>query len=54
MPIPTPYKNEDKDTFMQRCMSDEVMKREYPDPKQRYAICINQLKKRADEYIEDN
>ena len=38
MPIPNPRKNE-KD-FTGRCMSDPIMKEEYPDAKQRVAICI--------------
>ena len=46
MPIPKPRKGEKKDDFLKRCMADEVMKREYPDRKQRYAICNAQLKDR--------
>src|SRR5574343_1239389 len=38
-PIPTPN-NEDKDTFVKRCMSDYTMVNEYPDEKQRYAVCL--------------
>ena len=39
MPIPSKNKSEKKSDFMQRCMSDEVMKKEFPDVKQRYAVC---------------
>lgn len=39
MPIPKPHKDEDKDKFMDRCMSDDVMIKEYPKNKQRYVIC---------------
>jgi len=39
MPIPAPHKDEDKNKFMERCMGDDVMVKEYPDNKQRYAIC---------------
>jgi hypothetical protein len=39
MPIPKPHKDEDKKDFMDRCMGDDVMNEEYPDNKQRYAIC---------------
>lgn len=42
MPIPSRKKNEEKDSFVSRCMSNEVMKTEYPDEKQRVAICISQ------------
>jgi hypothetical protein len=45
MPIPNPHQNEDKDKFVSRCMSSEVMKKEYPDSKQRVAICLSQTKK---------
>jgi len=39
MPIPKPKKNEDKDKFIERCMSDDKMNTEYTDNKQRLAIC---------------
>jgi len=44
MPIPKPRKDEKDNHFISRCMSDSVMKKEYPDQKQRSAICINQTK----------
>lgn len=44
MPIPKPHKDEDKKAFVSRCMGDDVMKKEYPDTKQRVAICIGQTK----------
>lgn len=40
MPIPGKRKDEQKDSFVSRCMSDEKMKSEYPDAKQRVAICM--------------
>jgi hypothetical protein len=42
MPIPPRRKDEQKDNFVSRCMSNETMKKEYPDEKQRVAICIQQ------------
>lgn len=42
MPIPKKKPNEDKDKFVSRCMGNETMKKEYPDQKQRVAICIGQ------------
>ncbi len=42
MPLPKPKNDEDKKDFLDRCMADEVMNTEYPDNKQRYAIC-NQI-----------
>jgi hypothetical protein len=42
MPIPSRRKDEQKDNFVSRCMSNETMKKDYPDEKQRVAICIQQ------------
>jgi hypothetical protein len=44
MPIPSKHTNEDKQKFVARCMGSEVMKKEYPDSKQRVAICLSQSK----------
>jgi hypothetical protein len=44
MPIPTPNDGEDKDKFISRCMSSDVMNREYPDGDQRLAVCNSQWK----------
>ena len=43
MPIPKPKDNETEKEFMNRCMADLTMNKEY-DTKQRYAICESQLK----------
>lgn len=45
MPIPSKKPDEDKQKFVSRCMSDEVMKKEYPDAQQRVAICLGQSRK---------
>jgi len=42
MPLPIKRKNESKDDFISRCMSSEVMQREFPKRKQRLAICYKQ------------
>jgi hypothetical protein len=47
MPIPQKEPNEDKKKFVSRCMSSEVMKKDYPDTAQRVAICIGQTKKKS-------
>jgi len=39
MPIPKPNPGEHHDQFIVRCMSDEKMKSEYPNEKQRLAVC---------------
>ena len=48
MPLPNRKKEENKDSFVSRCMSNETMKKEYPDEKQRVAICIQQATANAD------
>ncbi|MEY4334639.1 MAG: Pelagibacter phage [Bacteroidota bacterium] len=45
MPIPKRNKNEDKQKFVSRCMSNETMKKDYPDNKQRIAICLGQTRR---------
>jgi hypothetical protein len=44
MPIPKPKPKEKDKEFIKRCMS--TMTKEYPDEKQRYAICQAQIKKK--------
>lgn len=43
MPLPKPEKNEKSNKFISRCMRDDTMNKEYPDTKQRMAICLNQF-----------
>ena len=47
MPIPNPKENEDSKKFVARCMGNETMKKEYPDQKQRIAICLGQTRKKS-------
>lgn len=44
MPIPKPKPKEKKEEFINRCMSDSTMVNDYPDEKQRYAVCLTQTK----------
>jgi hypothetical protein len=37
--MPQPIKGEKKDTFIQRCMSDEESVGAFPDESQRIAVC---------------
>jgi len=46
MPIPTPKKEETQDDFIERCMSNDIMKKEYDDNDQRLAVCFSQWKKK--------
>ena len=53
MPIPQPNQNEKNDKFIARCMSNETMKKEYPDSKQRVAVCIGQTKKNKSSLLQN-
>ena len=53
MPIPSRNKDEDRQKFISRCMSDETMKKDYNDTKQRIAVCLGQTKKNSKSSIMD-
>lgn len=42
--IPKPKPNEEHVDFISRCMSDEIMLSEYPNEKQRLAVCAANIK----------
>ena len=42
MPIPKPKKTEKMTAFLGRCMVDNTMTKEYPNEKQRIAVCAKQ------------
>jgi len=44
MPVPTPKPNENKQDFLSRCMTDDAMKKDYPNSQQRIATCLSQRK----------
>ena len=44
MPLPQKKQDESKQKFLSRCMSNPTMNKEYPEEKQRYAVCMNQAK----------
>lgn len=51
MPIPKPEKNEENNKFVARCMGDKTMKKDYPDNKQRVAVCLGQTKGSLIDYV---
>jgi len=56
MPLPKPNKNEKRDIFINRCMSNDTMNEEYSNNEQRYAVCENiweNRKKMAKDIIGD-
>jgi hypothetical protein len=48
MPIPKPHGGEKESVFHSRCMADPVMGQDYPDEKQRNAICFKAFGERGD------
>jgi len=42
MPIPQPQPGEPEEDFTRRCMADDTMRQEYPDLRQRLAVCSAQ------------
>lgn len=47
MPIPKRLPKEQEGEFVQRCIMDPVMVKEFPDINQRIAVCRNQLTENA-------
>jgi len=45
MPLPKPSTGETEDDFISRCMGNDTMTDEYPDSKQRSAVCYSQWRK---------
>lgn len=41
MPIPTPKKGQSKSEFISQCMGNPTMINEFPDQKQRAAVCYS-------------
>lgn len=55
MPIPTPKGPEQKKSFISKCMSDSVMSDEFPEEKQRAAVCFSKWKKsKSSEYVSED
>lgn len=53
MPIPSPKDNEKSQDFVSRCMSNDSMKKEYPDSSQRVAVCLGQTKKNSKSLLQE-
>jgi hypothetical protein len=54
MPLPTPGKDEEKNAFISRCMGSDVMNTEFPEQKQRSAVCYSQWKEQVKPMIVEN
>ena len=44
MPLPTPKEGEAQQAFISRCMGSDAMQREFPDQKERSAVCYKQFR----------
>lgn len=47
MPLPNPRPNENMRQFVGRCMGDSKAIQEFPNKRQRYAVCINKYKNKS-------
>ena len=54
MPLPVPKDKEKQKDWMDRCLSNPVMNDEYPDNKQRYAVCLSIWNKKKERKMEAN
>ena len=45
MPLPSPSGKQDKSGFISSCMSNDNMRKEFPDQKQRAAVCYSKWKR---------
>jgi len=52
MPLPTPNTGESESNFINRCMGNDTMKREFPDQKQRVAVCYRQWRRKSESMSE--
>jgi hypothetical protein len=52
MPLPTPSKGEKEQEFVSRCMGSDVMNKEFPEQKQRAAVCYRQFRGKNEEFDE--
>lgn len=46
MPLPTPKKGQKEKEFIASCMASPTMNKEYPNQKQRAAICYSQFSRK--------
>lgn len=51
MPLPKVKSGEKENDFINRCMSDEVMNKEFKDVKARVAVCYAIYEKRNDKTV---
>ncbi len=49
MPLPKAKDGESQEDFIQRCMSNDTMKEDFPDTGQRLAVCFSQWKKKDED-----
>ena len=42
MPLPSPQNKQSRKDFVTQCMASDVMAKEFPESKQRYAVCLSQ------------
>jgi len=53
MPLPTKRKGEDRKKFIARCMSNPQTKKDFPDQKQRTAVCFSRSKRSKGDFTSE-
>jgi len=46
MPIPNPVKSEKRTNFIDRCMGDKIMNKDFPDAGKRAGVCYTRWRNR--------
>lgn len=49
MPLPKPKKKESRSEFVSRCAGNSTMNKDFPENKQRIAVCYSQWEKKKKE-----
>lgn len=52
MPLPTRKKGEEKKAFISRCMGNSQVKKDFPDQKQRTAVCFSRASREQPEFTQ--
>lgn len=53
MPLPKPKDDETQEQWIERCMSNEAMKEEFPDKDQRLAICYEKWRDKEEDSLDE-
>lgn len=46
MPLPAPRKGQSRKAFLESCLSNSQVNKDFPDTKQRYAVCVSRYERK--------